>query len=83
MRAVHQTDPGAWKQVIDINLLGTMLCVEAALPALRAAGGGDIVTIASLAALRPLAYDAAYSASKLAVVEWTVPPVVAETIVAM
>ncbi|MFO0896246.1 MAG: SDR family NAD(P)-dependent oxidoreductase [Pirellulales bacterium] len=71
MRAVHQTEPSAWQQVIDINLLGTMLCAEAALPAMRAAGGGDIVTIASLAALRPLAYDAAYSASKLAVVEWT------------
>lgn len=36
-----------WRRVVDINLTGTFLCAKAAIPLLRASGGGSIVTIAS------------------------------------
>jgi peroxisomal 2,4-dienoyl-CoA reductase len=35
----------AWKSVIEIDLYGTFFCSQAALPVLRAAGGGSIVNI--------------------------------------
>jgi peroxisomal 2,4-dienoyl-CoA reductase len=35
----------AWKSVIEIDLYGTFFCAQAALPVLRAAGGGSIVNI--------------------------------------
>src|SRR5690242_13721637 len=35
----------AWKSVIEIDLYGTFFCAQAALPAMRASGGGSIVNI--------------------------------------
>ena len=35
----------AWKSVIEIDLYGTFFCSQAALPAMRATGGGSIVNI--------------------------------------
>jgi len=35
----------AWKSVIEIDLYGTFFCSQAALPAMRASGGGSIVNI--------------------------------------
>jgi peroxisomal 2,4-dienoyl-CoA reductase len=35
----------AWKSVIEIDLYGTFFCSQAALPAMRANGGGSIVNI--------------------------------------
>ncbi|HEY1968188.1 MAG TPA: SDR family NAD(P)-dependent oxidoreductase [Pseudonocardia sp.] len=53
-----------WQRIIDTNLKGTWLGMRAAVPAMRAAGGGRIVNISSLAGLRGLPGLAAYSASK-------------------
>ena len=35
----------AWKSVIEIDLYGTFFCSQAALPVLRASGGGSIINI--------------------------------------
>jgi peroxisomal 2,4-dienoyl-CoA reductase len=35
----------AWRSVIEIDLFGTFYCSQAALPAMRASGGGSIVNI--------------------------------------
>src|SRR5688572_17566739 len=37
--------PNAWRSVIEIDLSGTFFCSQAALPHLRASGGGSIVNI--------------------------------------
>lgn len=57
-----------WQRVLDVNLNGTLLTVQAAARAMLAAGtGGSIVTIASIAAKYPEAAPAAYSVSKAGV----------------
>lgn len=53
-----------WRKVIDINLMGTLYCCKAAVPALKARGGGDIINISSTAGRRAAAAFAAYATSK-------------------
>ena len=43
----------AWHQMVDTNLTGVFYLTRAAIPPLRAAGGGWIINIASLAARNP------------------------------
>ena len=58
-------DPGAWSQVIDINLKGVFYGMRAALPVmLKAGGGGSILTISSGAAHGPVEAWSHYCASK-------------------
>jgi NAD(P)-dependent dehydrogenase (short-subunit alcohol dehydrogenase family) len=59
-----------WERVVQVNLLGTVAVVRAALPAL-VANGGRVVTVASTLGLRPLSDATAYCASKFAVVGFT------------
>jgi NAD(P)-dependent dehydrogenase (short-subunit alcohol dehydrogenase family) len=51
-------------RVVDIDLLGVVYGTEAALPALRRAGGGAVVVTASLAGLSPMPGDPGYSVAK-------------------
>ncbi len=53
-----------WHDVIDTNLTGAFYCCHAALPHLRARGGGWIINISSLAGKNPFVDGAAYCASK-------------------
>lgn len=53
-----------WRDTIETNLIGAYQCARAAIPHLKAAGGGWIVGIASGAAKRGYAGMSAYSASK-------------------
>ncbi len=55
-------------RVIDVNVKGTWLMMRAAVPAMRSAGSGSIVNIASTAASRGAAGLLPYVASKHAVV---------------
>jgi NAD(P)-dependent dehydrogenase (short-subunit alcohol dehydrogenase family) len=50
--------------MLAVNLTGTFVCMQAALPDLLAAGQGRIVNIASTAAQRGYAYVSAYVAAK-------------------
>jgi NAD(P)-dependent dehydrogenase (short-subunit alcohol dehydrogenase family) len=52
-----------WNQMLAVNLTGTFLCTQAALPDLMS-GWGRIVNIASTAAQRGYAYVSAYAAAK-------------------
>ncbi len=57
-----------WQPVLDVNLTGTLLAVQAAGRQMVAqASGGSIVTIASIAALVPEVGTLAYSVSKAGV----------------
>jgi NADP-dependent 3-hydroxy acid dehydrogenase YdfG len=59
------------EEMIDVNLKGTLYAVRAALPHLLAAGGGDVVTLASEAGRRGLPLEAVYCASKFGQVGFT------------
>ena len=61
-------DLDLWNLTLAVNLTGTMLVCQAALPLLEAAGGGTIVNVSSAAGLRPLPNRTAYCAAKAAVV---------------
>lgn len=71
-KIIEETDADSWRRVIDINLTGPFLTSRAALPLLRANGGGKIVNIASVAAKR-ISFNAAasYTASKAGLVAFT------------
>ncbi len=60
-----------WARVIDTNLTGVFYCTRAAIPALKQAGGGWIINIASLSARNPFPGGAAYCSSKAALVAFT------------
>jgi NAD(P)-dependent dehydrogenase (short-subunit alcohol dehydrogenase family) len=53
-----------WSRVLAVNLTGPVIVMQAALPHLRAAGGGTIVNVSSGAGLSPLKHRTAYCASK-------------------
>ena len=55
-----------WDLVFDVGLRGTFLVVQAALPHVPPAGG-DVITISSIAAVRPFPGSAAYCAMKAGV----------------
>jgi NAD(P)-dependent dehydrogenase (short-subunit alcohol dehydrogenase family) len=57
-------DPEAWSRVIDINLKGVFYGMHAALPVMRAAGGGTILTVSSGAAHGPVEAWSHYCAAK-------------------
>ncbi len=61
-------DPDAWARTRAINLDGVVYGANAAYPALRASGRGEIIATASVAGLYPVPSDPAYAATKHAVV---------------
>ncbi len=63
-------DLAAFEQVIDINVLGIVRTFQPFIAAMRAAGGGKLVGIASVAGYRGLPGAAAYSASKAAAIAY-------------
>lgn len=62
-----KTDAAHWRRMLDLNLLGTVLTFQAALPGMIERRRGRLIAIASTAAHRGYAYTSAYAASKHAV----------------
>jgi NAD(P)-dependent dehydrogenase (short-subunit alcohol dehydrogenase family) len=62
---------GAWRQAIDLNLMGTVHGIQAVLPQMKENGWGRIVNVASTAGLTGYRYVSAYVAAKHAVVGLT------------
>jgi NAD(P)-dependent dehydrogenase (short-subunit alcohol dehydrogenase family) len=63
---VAEMSDADWRQVIETNVSGVFYCCRAAIPHLKARGGGWIINISSLASKNPFPGGAAYSASKAA-----------------
>lgn len=61
---IQSLDLDGWRKVIDINLWGTIYTCKAAVPHLKAAGGGDIINISSTAGRRAAGLFASYATSK-------------------
>ena len=66
-----KTDFKTWRRIMSVNLDGTFLVCQAALPFLREAGKATIVTLASGQALMPGVAGSSYSASKAGVLNLT------------
>lgn len=60
-----------WQRVIETNLSGVFYCTHEALPHLKAAGGGWVINIGSLAGKNAFPGGAAYNASKFGLVGFT------------
>jgi len=64
---IENCDTETYRQVMDINLMGTVYTCAEAVPHMLAQGIGDIITISSLAGRKGGPMTSAYSASKHAV----------------
>jgi NAD(P)-dependent dehydrogenase (short-subunit alcohol dehydrogenase family) len=60
-----------WDETIATNLTGVFYCTRAAIPAMKASGGGWIVNIASLAGRNYFPGGAAYCASKAGLIAFS------------
>ena len=60
-----------WDAAMAVNVKGIWNCCKAVVPAIRRAGGGSIVNIASLAATYGMPYGLHYTTSKAAVIGLT------------
>jgi len=69
--SVATMDPQSLQRMLDVNVLGTLHTIQAALPSMRQAGSGDIVNIGSLAGRRGMPPLGGYSATKFALVGLT------------
>ena len=67
---LEDVDADDWERVVQVNLLGTVAVVRAALPSLLERRG-RVVTVASTLGLRALSDATAYCASKFGVVGFT------------
>jgi len=65
--------PEAFRKVIELNLDGTLLSIQAFAPTMVKAGSGSIITISSMAAQKPLTRVLGYGVAKAALdnlTEW-------------
>jgi NAD(P)-dependent dehydrogenase (short-subunit alcohol dehydrogenase family) len=67
----EQIDVDEWRAVYDVNVLGMFLCIRAVTPAMRAAGFGRIVNIASGTPYKGVPFLLHYVTSKGAVITMT------------
>ena len=59
------------KDIIEVNLLGSIYCIKAVLPEMIAKKKGTIINVISVAAVKLLTKSSAYSASKAGVLAYT------------
>lgn len=64
-------DDQSWQRVLDVNLSGAFYLTRAAIPLLRARGGGAIVNVTSINGERGKFGQASYSASKAGLIGLT------------
>lgn len=69
--AVETIAPGDWDRTMAVNINGQFYCARRAVPLLKAAGGGSIVNISSVAGRLGFALRTPYAASKWAVIGFT------------
>jgi NADP-dependent 3-hydroxy acid dehydrogenase YdfG len=65
--AVEGAETKAWRQMIEVNLLGLLYCTHAALPLMREGGGGHIVNVSSVAGRHANLGAAVYNMTKFGV----------------
>jgi len=68
---VEEISPADWRRCLDVGLTGQFLCARRAVPLLKEAGGGSIVSMSSAAGRHGYAYRTPYSAMKFGVIGFT------------
>jgi 2,5-dichloro-2,5-cyclohexadiene-1,4-diol dehydrogenase 1 len=63
-KVIEELSLSEWDKVLAINLTAPFLCLKYQIPALRSAGGGAIVIVASTASVKGFPRSAEYSAAK-------------------
>jgi len=71
LKPLERLEPKDVDRVLRVNLASTIHATRAALPHLRAAGGGAIVNNASMSGVRPTPGESVYAAAKAAVIAFT------------
>lgn len=71
LKPMHEYTEPEWDRLVDVNLKGTFNGIRAAVPHLRAAGGGSIVNMASVSGVIPTRGEAPYAAAKAGVIALT------------
>ncbi len=66
-----ETSDTDWNRILSVNLTGPFLCTKAAAPLLREHGGGAVVNITSISAVRASTLRSAYGTSKAALAHLT------------
>ena len=66
-----ETADADWNRILAVNLTGPFLCAKAAVPLMREGGGGAIVNITSISAVRASTLRSAYGTSKAALAHLT------------
>ena len=64
-------DESAWDRIFDVNVKGIYHCVNAAMPAFLRKHSGSVVTVSSMWGIAGASCEAAYSATKGAVIALT------------
>ena len=59
------------EKVLCVNIMGTLLMMQAVLPSMQERGSGSIVNFGSVSGHRGYPYESAYGASKAAIIELT------------
>jgi len=71
MKPLEDAERSDWQRILDINLIGTILCCKAVMPIMRQKNGGRIVNIASEAGISGEKGLEVYAASKGGVIALT------------
>jgi NADP-dependent 3-hydroxy acid dehydrogenase YdfG len=61
---IVSADPADWKQMIEVNLLGTLHACRAALPVMKQQGSGTIINVSSTSGRTPSPNFSVYVATK-------------------
>jgi NAD(P)-dependent dehydrogenase (short-subunit alcohol dehydrogenase family) len=69
--AVEDIHPDDWSRTLAVNITGQFRCARRAVPLLKAAGGGSIINMSSVAGRLGYPLRTAYAASKWAVIGFT------------
>ena len=70
-KPVLETTFDDWSRVLAVNLSGPFLCTQACAPVMLRSGGGSVVNIASISAVRASTLRVAYGTSKAGIVHLT------------
>lgn len=65
---VLEADDSYWRKTIDVNLMGNVWLTRAAVPHMRAAGGGKIINVASIVGINPGRLQGIYSITKAGII---------------
>src|SRR5215467_10275453 len=69
--AIEEIDPALFDEIFHLNVLGPIVAMQAAIPLMRAQGGGSIVNVNSGTAFMTIPQYSVYSSSKRALLGFT------------